>query len=424
MKFGIKSIFLLSTLCVSTLAAGIFCACGEDKTVTITFKAAENDDIVITAKVGEAIAPPSVPEKTGNRGEWEPFDFENVTEDAVVNAVYETEGLEYTRLATGAYEVSRGTMSSDTTELFLPTRHSGVRVTQIAERGFEKCNQLISIYIPENMKVGGSSFLSCSALQEAVLSEGVTAERNAFALCESLISVSLPKTMTTVSAYMFSGCSSLQSIELPDGVTSIGHSAFKATALLSINIPGGVKSIDEEAFSACTSLQTAVISDGVTAIGNRAFSSCTSLQTMSIPASVTWIGNEAFSECSAMQSINIPYGVATIGASAFNSCESLQSVTLPENGRLDRINDKAFLGCHSLQSFVIPNSVTYIGAWAFADCPSLKSITIPRSVITMEFSAFAGWREDQTIYVKGYTKRPEGWDQNWSASFATVVWDA
>ena len=114
---------------------------------------------------------------------------------------------------------------------------------------------------------------------------------------------------------------SLQSVTIPDSVTSIGDSAFSdCSSLQSVTIPDSVTNIGDWAFSGCSSLQSVTIPDSVTSIGNHAFSGCTSLQSVTIPDSVTSIGDRAFSCCDSLQSVTIPDSVASIGGSAFNTC--------------------------------------------------------------------------------------------------------
>ena len=90
-------------------------------------------------------------------------------------------------------------------------------------------------------------------------------------------------------------CESLQSIEIPDSVTSIGNDAFYlCESLQSIVIPASVTSIGDGAFCCCDSLQSIVIPDSVTSIGDETFSVCESLQSISIPDSLKEIGEDAF----------------------------------------------------------------------------------------------------------------------------------
>ena len=94
------------------------------------------------------------------------------------------------------------------------------------------------------------------------------------------------------------------------------------------------------------------------------------------------------------------------------------------------IGDYAFLECYNLSSITIPDSVTSIGDYAFVDCSNLISITIPEGVTSIEEGAFSGWTSSQTIYIKGRSSAPSGWDPHWNGSShlggrceAKIVWD-
>ena len=90
--------------------------------------------------------------------------------------------------------------------------------------------------------------------------------------------------------------------------------------------------------------------------------------------SVTSIGKYAFADCSSLTSIEIPNSVTSIGEYAFEDCESLTSVIIGNS--VTSIGEGAFGDCTSLTSIEIPNSVTSIGYGAFHECPGLTSIVV------------------------------------------------
>ena len=148
--------------------------------------------------------------------------------------------------------------------------------------------------------------------------------------------------------YAFENCDSLTSVNIPDSVTTIGESAFQyCTSLTSVNIPDSVTSIGNYAFDCCTSLTSVNIPDSVTTIGESAFQNCTSLTSVNIPDSVTTIGEWAFCECTSLTSVTIPDSVTKIGDHAFQNCDSLTSVyckatTPPALGGTSVFNDNVW----------------------------------------------------------------------------------
>ena len=131
--------------------------------------------------------------------------------------------------------------------------------------------------------------------------------RGAFAN-RSMVSITLPDTLTAIGDGAFERCSSLGSIKLPDGMTAIGDRAFSGChSLRSIQLPAGIKAIGDEAFDRCSSLDNVELPDTLIAIGDRAFGGCRSLQSMTIPKGVNEIGYSAFKNCDAL-TLNVKRG--------------------------------------------------------------------------------------------------------------------
>ena len=249
------------------------------------------------------------------------------------------------------------------------------------------------------------AFSDCESLQSVTIPNSVTSiGKRAFSWCESLQSVTIPNSVTSIGDEAFRCCKSLQSITIPNSVKSIGDKAFcLCESLQSITIPNSVKSIGDEAFRWCKSLQSVTIPNSVTKIGDGAFSLCKSLQSITIPNSVKSIGDGAFYSCESLQSVTIPNSVTKIGDGAFSLCKSLQSITIPNS--VTSIGDHAFSDCESLQSVTIPNSVTKIGDYAFSSCVSLQSVTIPNSVTSIGDEAFSSCKSLQSITISNYVTK-------------------
>ena len=296
------------------------------------------------------------------------------------------------------------------------------------------------------------AFRGCDSLQSITIPNSVTSiGDDAFSLCISLQSITIPNSVTKIGDGAFYGCNICFFIcnstyfqnddvclfnkdktaivsrikdcinyIIPNSVTSIGDYAFyNCKSLQSITIPNSVTSIGNDAFSGCESLQSITIPNSVTSIGDKAFRWCNSLQSVTIPNSVTSIGDNAFNWCKSLQSVTIPNSVTSIGDNAFNWCKSLQSVTIPNS--VTSIGDKAFSGCDSLRSITIPNSVTSIGDEAFSCCTSLRSITIPNSVISIGDYAFSSCESLQSVTIPNSVTKIGDYAFSWCKSLQSIT---
>ena len=164
-------------------------------------------------------------------------------------------------------------------------------------------------------------------------------EKNAFAGCTNLTSVTIPNSVTSIGSSAFEDCTGLTSVTIPESVTSIGGSAFRGcSGLTSVTIPNSVTSIGEQAFARCSSLTSMKVESGNTIYDSR--NNCnaiieTSSNTLisgcintTIPNSVTSIGTYAFSYCFGLTSVIIPESVTSIEDYAFEGCSGLTSVTV------------------------------------------------------------------------------------------------
>lgn len=139
-------------------------------------------------------------------------------------------------------------------------------VTSIGDSAFAYCG-LTSITIPDSVTtLGDSVFYCCSSLEEIHITDdnasygytdGVLWDRrDGKAICATAAAknISLPNVIKSI-GHTFSGCQSLESIIIPDSVTSIDSFAFDGcTNLASITIPDSVTSIGQQAFYRCSML--------------------------------------------------------------------------------------------------------------------------------------------------------------------------
>ena len=177
----------------------------------------------------------------------------------------------------------------------------------------------------------------------------------------------------------FEDCANLQYVLLPDTIQSIGQFAFfKCESLISVSLPESLTSIEHSAFKDCTSLEDIVFPDAITYIGGSAFHGCLSLQDITLPRNLEKMQAMAFAYCTALTSVFCSDSLAYIDAGTFKGCTSLKKVTLP--GSLDRIGLAAFQDCKELSSIALSEHIKVIEHAAFEGCQKLDYIYIPASV--------------------------------------------
>ena len=297
---------------------------------------------------------------------------------------------EYALLDDGTVEITG--YSGDAEELIIPDTLAGKKVTSIGDKAFAIHNSLFSVTIPDSVtQIGVNPFAYCDTLR----SISISPEHPYFSAIDGVLFRKADKCL----------------LSYPVGRQSVTY-----------NIPQGITAIESSAFYDCKFLTRVTIPDSVTSIGDCAFSLCDSLTSITIPDSVEQIGTNPFTVCSALKSISvspehpyfatidgvlfrkadkalisypagissstytIPQGITAIGDSAFYYCDSLTSVSIPDS--VTSIGDNAFYFCESLTSVTIPDSVTAIGDSAFSYCDSLTSVSIPDSVTAIGDEAF------------------------------------
>lgn len=92
---------------------------------------------------------------------------------------------------------------------------------------FNPRSNLVSIEIPDGVRLGEGVFKNCNSLKH----------------------VRLPSDLKEIPNYTFYGCSSLESIEIPEGVTKIGEYAFAYTAITEFYLPASLEVIERSVFN-------------------------------------------------------------------------------------------------------------------------------------------------------------------------------
>ena len=113
-----------------------------------------------------------------------------------------------------------------------------------------------------------------------------------FRSCESVKTVKLSDTITSIGGYAFYSCYALTKIEMPNTVSSWGNFCFQVCKNLtsigphgsgaSIEIPDSLQNIPLLCFGGCTKLTTVVLPKNIKMLAENCFSGCTALTSFTL----------------------------------------------------------------------------------------------------------------------------------------------
>lgn len=199
----------------------------------------------------------------------------------------------------------------------------------ISQNAFDNMKNLKKVVVTKGVVFWGRVFNDCENFADLVFDEGVTRiEANGFEKCKSVESITLPSTLTDLSARAFSESKWFD--RQPDGMVYIGTCAYGYKG----NMPENTKIVFKE---------------GTTLIADYMFSGCTELVEVDMPDSVVYMGGNLFSDC-----------------------PKLQAVKFSQNAT----NVSRFLNCPSIKEVVFPDKTEVIISNTFINCPNLMSVTI------------------------------------------------
>ena len=411
------------------------------------------------AFVGSAITTLDIPFAGGNR-----------TEGGELRWYYEVSLLESV--------IVRGGLV--TSQAFIECAMSSVTLlegpTEIGKKAFANCTNLTTLVIPDSVTaIGKGAFYNCTSLESltvpfvgksdelsttddnenkigymfkgvsdiasgdennyvpqslrtvTVTSASMIANR-AFEICENIVTVNLPATVTSIDLEAFASCHALEEINIdednPKYVGRSGNVIIKDTKELFllaeqaeilddgsvltigdgtvstnngglfcffertvVNVPESVEVIGEYAFSAC-SLTKVTLPSSLRTIEAYAFRSCRSLTELEIAEGVTSIGTQAFADCRALTELILPESVETIGEKAWANCGSLENLTVPFLGTTENASCRlSYLGSSPKNNLTIKRGT--LAEYALADC-FIKEIVLPENLTEIPISAFSG----------------------------------
>lgn len=275
------------------------------------------------------------------------------------------QGLQYAYNSKGYYQISgyTGSLSSFT----IPQRyndgtHGTLPISAIDLMASSSNTTITSITIPKSItSISAGAFKQCKNLEQLIVQSDNTkyySENNCI--------------IETATKTLIAGC---KNSVVPDGVTSIGKDAFHdCLGLTNVVLPSTVTIIQERAFWGCTSLSQITLPN-VTNISFSVFYNCKSLTNITLPNTLSTIGDNAFYGCANLTGIKIPDSVYSLGSSAFDHCSNLEFAILGSG--IEEIKALTFSNCSKLKYIVIGSSnssATKVKINAFQKCSALEKV--------------------------------------------------
>lgn len=145
-------------------------------------------------------------------------------------------------------------------DIVVPRTLGGYPVCGIGGRAFAGTD-IKSVTVHSGIEYAANeAFASCQSLVSVEFEgEATTLGAGIFAGCSALKSVILPSALASIPSDAFTGCSSLDNIILPDALEIIEAYAFYETAIKEITIPASVISIEEGALGGTVPPETPVV---------------------------------------------------------------------------------------------------------------------------------------------------------------------
>lgn len=227
-----------------------------------------------------------------------------------------------------------------------------------------------SIKIPKNLKeIPYRMFYQSTNIVSIDFSEAESLEtigESAFSGCTALESAILPEGLTTLSKYAFYK-SGAKNIYLPSTITAVGAYVFEQSAAEVVESYSPI--IGENMFYKCNNLKKITLKNTVS-VGKYGFlieSGKTSYVTeLVLPETLTTIGSYGFARL-AITEIYIPASVTTVSTYAFAESKTLQKAVVLGSV----IGEKMFQKCSVLSELVLAQKITTYGdLYALADVSS------------------------------------------------------
>ena len=348
----------------------------------------------------------------------------------------EYEGPNGTKPVTKIVDGSNNTTSALGYNDTIKEIYVGNNVTYIGKAAFRNNPTLQKIVMSNSVKelsTEGYHFTNCTSLKDVTLSNQIpeipygsfyntgienldfipasviTTGQQAFSTCNSLVEVTIPKTLINLGSYLFAFSANLTNANLHSKIEVAGGHPFFETPYYE-NVKNKIVSYYDIPNSKVLVRVDATITsttqipgyETVTHIAPCSFINIsleqgtivnnTSLKTVDLPL-LKKVASTAFLYCVALTTVNAP-NVEEVGARAFYLCAAMENVTF---GNLKSVGDYAFHSCAKLPNVNLINA-SYVGLASFYGCASITSVDMP-TIKTVGYAAFHSCKALTTVNV-------------------------
>lgn len=181
-----------------------------------------------------------------------------------------------------------------------------------------------------------------------------------FVNLSSLETITMPAGLNIQNTQTFSSCCSLKSMVIPRGNgnnTYLGSSMFEEDySLVTVSIPPTITKLESSIFRYNRSLKNVILPDSITTLGGNMFWGCSVLKTIIIPNSLTTIPGYFLYECHAFDYIKIPDTVTNIQDSSFTSTYAI-TLDLSEQTKVISLSTNIGINTSYGALILVPNDL-------------------------------------------------------------------
>lgn len=261
-------------------------------------------------------------------------------------------------------------------------------IEQIRADAFRGCTGITGLTFSSATSlttIGSHAFYGCSHSSFTTLTlpnSLTTIQGNAFGLCTSLTTVTIPRNVTTMtcsnSENTFYSCSN---------ITTVNWNAIACNDFTSTGGQYGVSYHTPWGLSKSNITQFKIGSD-VRIIPKYLCQALTSITSISLGDSIREIHEGAFMGCTSLATVTLPANITTLSNSAFNGCSAMTRLDMSQANKLTSIGINVFEGCSNVDGLIyVPASVTSIGSGAFKDFSKVDTIIASRDLPPTALSA-------------------------------------